>query len=245
VAFLYEPWLLFDEVYASLNVACIRPPSRFEYDEIIAAICGPWVEDLRLGSFRPHEEHLPTEIDFDGVIVTGSCEHVYDRQDWVGMTEMFLRNALMEDIPVLGVCYGHQILASALGGTIERMDETEEGFRTVQLTEAGKESVLFDDMDDAFVSSASHADTVAEMPDDAVVLAKNDYGVQAFHSELFDAYGVQFHPEHDMMMAKELARDNEDEAKVEDILSTITEENYEGVVQSRLAYRNFLTRIVD
>ncbi len=55
----------------------------------------------------------------DGWLITGSRHSVYENRSWIRQLERFLRECYANDIPIVGVCFGHQVLATALGGTVE------------------------------------------------------------------------------------------------------------------------------
>ncbi len=138
---------------------------------------------------------LPEPGGFAAAIVPGSIAAVYERAPWMLRLEAFLRELHAAAFPVLGICFGHQILASALGGTVIRNPLGREfGFCEVRLTAAGRaHPSLFAGLPERFRGAQGHYDVVSELPPGATVLAENDYGVQAFtHGSVT---GVQFHPE--------------------------------------------------
>ncbi|WP_313401678.1 gamma-glutamyl-gamma-aminobutyrate hydrolase family protein, partial [Stenotrophomonas sp.] len=65
-----------------------------------------------------HGEQLPEHGDFAATIVTGSAAFVTDRADWSERSADWLRDAAHAGMPLLGICYGHQLLAHALGGEV-------------------------------------------------------------------------------------------------------------------------------
>lgn len=225
-----------------MRVACLCPTEFFDYSSIVEDIVQDRTgQDVEFVRFKPHDGDVPGSLDWDAVVVTGSEYHVYDRQPWVEESQVFLRSVLAADVPVLGICYGHQLLADALGGTVTDMDEREMGYREVRLTEAGRESPLFEGMDERFVSFCSHLDHVAEAPDTTTVLAENEYGTHAFRSELFPAWGIQFHPEYSREMAEELLEEKEmSREEVESVRLTFTDENVAAARSSRMVFDRFL-----
>jgi GMP synthase-like glutamine amidotransferase len=130
-------------------------------------------------------ETAPPADGFDFICVTGSPDSVHDKSlTWVDTERRYLRDAMAEGIPVFGMCFGAQILASALGGTVTRSSRPEHGFTTVR-TKAPELIAAGPWME-------FHDDTIS-VPDNVAVIADNDAGVQAF---TFGPHlGVQFHPE--------------------------------------------------
>jgi GMP synthase (glutamine-hydrolysing) len=169
--------------------------ARFgDYPDWFARHLAPQVE-LRV--VRPYEEPLPAALGFDGILVTGSPRSVLDREPWMADTGGYLLQAA-RDRPVLGVCFGHQLLADALGGRVERNPRGREaGTSEVELTEAGRRDPLFASLPDRFAAQQTHADHVPALPPAATLLATNAFSpVQAFGAgEVLRA--VQFHPEMD------------------------------------------------
>ena len=131
----------------------------------------------------------------DAWIITGSPCSVYNCEAWMVNLEEEMKNIQSSQIPVLGICFGHQLIAKCFGGTVELNPQGWElGAYPVQFTAAGKKSQLFSGMDDNAIVYESHQDSVTVLPENAVELARNNKGNQAFiiHDNF---YGVQFHPE--------------------------------------------------
>ncbi|MFT4944146.1 MAG: GMP synthase (glutamine-hydrolyzing) [Halovenus sp.] len=157
--------------------------------------------DAETPVYKPPAGELPPPVAggqcFDGVVVSGSQTAVYEDRDWIHRLTAWVRDVHAADIPVLGICWGHQLLAQALGGRVVAMDEHELGYRTV---ERAAEDALFAGIPASFTAFQTHSDRVAELPPGARELATNDYGTQAFR--LDSSYGVQFHPEYDLETAE-------------------------------------------
>ena len=138
----------------------------------------------------------PPEPDWAGVIVTGSPASVYDGDTCIARSEDFLRRAADRSVPLYGVCFGHQLLAQAFGGKVEKCRHGWElGTVTLTLTSAGRADPLFSALPPSFTAQQSHGDVVVELPAGAVTLAQNEHcAYQAFR--LGDhIWGTQFHPE--------------------------------------------------
>jgi GMP synthase (glutamine-hydrolysing) len=194
--------------------------------------------DADLVEFDVTTGDLPATFEYDGVVVTGSDASVYGDDDWIQSLVDWVAEAADRGLPILGVCYGHQVLATALGGRVEDMGELELGYREV--THDGDE--LFAGIDETFTVFTTHSDHVAELPPDATVLAENDYGVQAFRRG--DCWGVQFHPEYDRTTAEEVAREKDvHEDRRREVLDGINPWNYESACEAKQLFDNF-TRYV-
>lgn len=146
---------------------------------------------------------LPPGTGYAGVVVTGSPASVYDDEGWIPEAGGWVLGTASAGIPVLGVCFGHQLVADAWGGRVEKNPKGREtGTVEVHLTDAGRADPLFDGLPETLVVQQSHQDSVLGIPEGAVVLAGNGHSeVQAF------ALGetvrtVQFHPEFDGEVAR-------------------------------------------
>lgn len=135
---------------------------------------------------------------YAGVIITGSPHSVTDGQPWVDETAEWVRQAAKEGVPILGVCYGHQLLGYAFGAPVSQNPNGYEiGTVEVELTARGEEDPLFAGLahHGALTVHAAHADVVLSLPKGATLLAKNELTpIQAFGIDEH-VRAVQFHPE--------------------------------------------------
>jgi GMP synthase (glutamine-hydrolysing) len=141
---------------------------------------------------------LPQRAGFAGVIVTGSAAMVTERRDWSERSAEWLHRAAHAGMPLLGICYGHQLLAHALGGEADWHPEgIEIGTVAVRKTPAAIADPLFAELPDVFHAQAVHRQTAVRLPPGAECLARNDF--EPHHAFRFGeaAWGVQFHPEFD------------------------------------------------
>ena len=139
---------------------------------------------------------LPSREGFAGVIVTGSAAMVTDRHPWSERAAAWLRDAAHAGLPLFGICYGHQLIAHALGGEVGPNEEGREmGTVRIHLHPAAQGDPLFAGLPDVFAAQATHLQSVLRPPPGAVVLAHNDH--DACHAFRWGeaAWGVQFHPE--------------------------------------------------
>jgi GMP synthase-like glutamine amidotransferase len=68
-------------------------------------------------------EPLPNPDILQAILITGSPAGVYDKLDWIAPLEDFVRSAYASQIPMVGVCFGHQLMAQALGGIVQKSDK--------------------------------------------------------------------------------------------------------------------------
>lgn len=131
-----------------------------------------------------------------GVIVTGSSAMVSERQRWSEDTAAWLRTRIETDVPVLGVCYGHQLLAHALGGRVDYHPRGREiGTVEIQRLAGAADDPLLQVCRSDFMAHASHRQSVLELPPGAVTLARSTH--DPHHAVRYAArvWGLQFHPE--------------------------------------------------
>jgi GMP synthase (glutamine-hydrolysing) len=141
-------------------------------------------------------EALPDHRNFTGVLVTGSSAMVTDRHPWSERSADWLRAAVEAETPTLGICYGHQLLAHALGGEVDYNPSGREmGTVSVDLRGPAGDDPLFAPLPPRFAVQVSHLQSVLRLPAGASVLARSDQDdCQAFRWR-DRAWGLQFHPE--------------------------------------------------
>lgn len=135
--------------------------------------------------------------DADGWIITGSRHGVYDDLPWIAPLKTFLRGCVEAGVPVAGICFGHQILAEALGGKVEKSDK---GWGIgVHDYKVENLPTWMEDMGDGFSGHAVHQDQIVNLPPDATVVASSDFCDYAAlvygDPENPKAISVQPHPE--------------------------------------------------
>lgn len=130
------------------------------------------------------------ERGYIGVILTGGPNSVYDSES------PHFDSALLElGIPILGICYGHQLLAYMSGGKIEAANEISE-YGKVEFTVLDPTSPVFDGVPNRSISWMSHTDYVSKVGDSFEIIASTaNCPVAAMCDREKQIYGVQFHPE--------------------------------------------------
>ena len=139
---------------------------------------------------------LPSREGFAGTIITGSGAMVTDRAEWSERSAAWLHDAAHAGMPLLGICYGHQLLAHALGGEVgDHPQGREMGTIELELHPTAGDDPLFAVLPERFQVQTTHLQTVLRAPEGATVLARSVH--DACHAFRWGdrAWGVQFHPE--------------------------------------------------
>ncbi|MEC5318181.1 glutamine amidotransferase [Brenneria populi subsp. brevivirga] len=191
-----------------------------EPPEDVASLVGPqakWFADtlpddaMALRVIRPDlGEPLPPFEPLSAVIISGSWSMVTDRLAWSEYTAGWLREAFHADVPMLGVCYGHQLLSHALGGTVgDNPNGAEMGLQTITLNSGAENVGWLSRHPEHFQAYLSHRQSVLVPPAGAQVLA----GSQADRCQIIRysdrVLSVQFHPEFTADIMRACLRRNE------------------------------------
>lgn len=172
------------------------PPELLDFEHWTAAAAGLTLEEHCHTVTVIDGEQLPEPGACSGVVITGSAAMVSDRHPWSEYTARWLLRAMQAGVPILGICYGHQLLAHALGGVVDYHPRGREmGTKEINRTPAALHDELFSIMPERFPAHVTHMQSVLALPAGAEVLACNSF--EAHHAVRFAprAWGVQFHPE--------------------------------------------------
>nr|WP_318381699.1 glutamine amidotransferase [uncultured Enterobacter sp.] len=142
------------------------------------------------------DEPLPAYDSNVVVVITGSWAMVTDKEAWSERTAGWIKEAVAFDVPVFGVCYGHQLMAHALGGDVDYHPRgLEFGCRNVVLNAAAIDDPLLDGFPPQFPAHLTHMQTITRLPEGAVALASSDHDAHQIVRYSSNAYSTQFHPE--------------------------------------------------
>ncbi|MFU2052350.1 glutamine amidotransferase [Bordetella hinzii] len=150
-----------------------------------------------LAVVRPHEgQDLPEAGSFRGAILSGAWEMVTDRLDWSERTAAWLRGIIAAGKPVLGVCYGHQLMAHALGGVVDyHPDGPEMGTQRVHCLPGAADDALLSALPPQFDAQLTHEQSVLRPPPGAVTLGRSAHDARQILRYGPRAWSLQFHPE--------------------------------------------------
>jgi len=172
-------------------------------DYCFGRIAGYFNRDFEVQRIDTLEAELPRvvadwarERRVAGAVIDGALESPLDDFEWIRGLERFIREYVETGLPLLGICFGHEVMASALGGVLERKgpDLTVEE-RVMAVPE---EDGLFRGLGGRTRQVVSHSVQVVKAPAGFLVSARTpDCPVQAMRHGLKPVYGVQFHPEMD------------------------------------------------
>jgi GMP synthase (glutamine-hydrolysing) len=170
---------------------------RGDFEDWIREGTGYASDELSVRSVYRGEAPLdPSEV--SGVIVTGSSALVSEREPWSEQSSRWLSRAVAEEVPVLGICYGHQLLAHGCGGRVERNPLGREiGTVTVELEGPAADDPLFEGLPRELGVQVSHVESVLELPPGARRLGSSAGDPNQVFALGEVAWGVQFHPEFD------------------------------------------------
>lgn len=158
--------------------------SRGDFDAMFRGLLDG--HDFDFASYDVENMAFPDSInDADGWLITGSKHGAYEDHAFIPPLERFIRDCYAADVPMVGICFGHQIVAQALGGRVEQVDRGWAIGRREYATTGGGKLAL----------NAWHQDQVVELPQGATRLADNDFCENAILAYGHRAFTVQPHPE--------------------------------------------------
>jgi len=169
-----------------------------EYPPMFADLLSPAGPELSFRAYATEDGEIPASpTECDAWLVTGSRHGVYDDLPWIEPLKAFLRAARVARRPIVGICFGHQILAEALGGKAVKSDKGwGVGVHDYAVT---CRPGWMDGAPEAIAVHAFHQDQVIAVPEDATVLASSpfcEFAMLAYGDpEAPDAISIQPHPE--------------------------------------------------
>ncbi|CAK72664.1 unnamed protein product (macronuclear) [Paramecium tetraurelia] len=175
------------------------------------------MEAMHLGIYKEEDENwevylvmehkFPNLQGLDGIVITGSSSAAYDlSEDWKQPLFEFLREADKLKIRILGICFGHQVLAHCLGGEAQKMphvDRMQVGRKAISTQFKWKDQVI-----ENLNVYQIHGDYVAKLPKDTEVIMSTDH-CQNYAYKNDHILSVQFHPEFNALILLYIFRNSQ------------------------------------
>ena len=195
------------------------------------AMVGDWLSEAGsvLDVRRPYAgDSVPADLTaHDSLLVLGGSMGANDDAEnpWLPATRQLIRDAVVAGTPTLGICLGHQLVAVALGGEVDRNPHGQQlGLLPMGWTDAADRDDLFADLIGTGVGVHWNDDIVLRVPDGTTVLARSPEGEVQVARFAPTVWGVQLHPEVDDTILREWAEEDPDryaEGVIEDVLARI------------------------
>jgi GMP synthase-like glutamine amidotransferase len=219
-------------------LACDDVPDRFRhiaggYQDMFDALLRPYVPDLRFTRFDVCQGDVPATPDAcDAYVCTGSRFSVYDERDWIEALKAYVRDLHDAGKTFVGICFGHQMLAQALGGHVGRAQQGW-GVGVLDMTIIQPEQWMQPQQDHCKLQYM-HADQVQALPPESELLASAPHCPVAMFRVGETMLGIEGHPEFPAPYVEALLRDRKQRIGAEtvatalDSLSERTDEKIAG-----------------
>jgi GMP synthase (glutamine-hydrolysing) len=181
---------------------------------------------------------------YSALVILGGSMAVYDDLPYLQKEQDLIRDAIKNNVPVLGICLGSQLIAQATGGRVFKGRKKEIGWYNISLSEQGQKGLFSGVYENRMKVFQWHGDTY-ELPDNSTILAFSDMYPQAF--KIGSALGVQFHLEVDEDLIRNWIREYDAEVRSErlDARSILPTHNdlIELEKKCKIMYRNFTAMV--
>lgn len=165
-----------------------------DYPAMFEGLLCEFADSWEFRHYAVFEGELPERDDeCDAWLITGSRFSAYEEYEWIGSLKDHIRAAYAGSVPIVGICFGHQVMAEALGGRVEKSEQGWVCGRCSYTLE--NQPVWMNQPSDGFIIQAFHQDQVVELPPDARVIGRSDlcdYAVLTYGDR---ALSFQGHPE--------------------------------------------------
>lgn len=189
-------------------------------------------DDIKKYKAMEHEFPEDPEV----VIISGSTSGIYEDEEWIDALVDKTREYIDNDVPVLGLCFGHQVIAKAMGAEVVQMENYEIGYRPVRIGE----SEIFEGLDSVEYPFNTHQDKVVDLPEELEAIAETEVATQGIQHRSKPVYGVQFHPELTPEVAEKAIKTKDmDEEKKKHLLEEVNDANFHRAKRVLKVFENF------
>ncbi len=164
------------------------------YAEMLIALINTEEQVFEFKTFNILDNEFPKDhLECDGWIVTGSPHGVYEDHSWIPTVSQLINNVYEANLPIFGVCFGHQLIAQALGGHVEKSEKGWGlGLHTYQVN---NKPDYMSNLSEEVTLNICHQDQVLRPPQGATVYAKSEFCENAGFYIKDKVLTMQAHPE--------------------------------------------------
>ena len=164
------------------------------YAEMLIALINTEEQVFEFKTFNILDDEFPKDhLECDGWIVTGSPHGVYEDHSWIPTVTQLINNVYKANLPIFGVCFGHQLIAQALGGYVEKSEKGWGlGLHTYQVNNKPN---YMSNLSEEVTLNICHQDQVLRPPQGATVYAKSEFCENAGFYIKDKVLTMQAHPE--------------------------------------------------
>ena len=164
------------------------------YAEMLIALINTEEQVFEFKTFNILDDEFPKDhLECDGWIVTGSPHGVYEDHSWIPTVSQLINNVYEASLPIFGVCFGHQLIAQALGGHVEKSEKGWGlGLHTYQVN---NKPDYMSNLSEEVTLNICHQDQVLQPPQGATVYAKSEFCENAGFYIKDKVLTMQAHPE--------------------------------------------------
>jgi len=164
------------------------------YAEMLIALINTEEQVFEFKTFNILDDEFPKDhLECDGWIVTGSPHGVYEEHSWIPTVSQMINNIYEANLPIFGVCFGHQLIAQALGGHVEKSEKGWGlGLHTYQVN---NKTDYMSNLSEEVTLNICHQDQVLRPPQGATIYAKSEFCENAGFYIKDKVLTMQAHPE--------------------------------------------------